>query len=158
MSGQSGQVESWWGSEWVGSFVRMAPGRECPGGPVVRAQPFHCRGHGFKPCLGSYDSECHQGSRQTTGREDGRCEEGENHVEPGRLSPSLHGVVKILLDLGIFGFKRQPSHVNLYIWSSSTHAHQVGSRTIPLPHWPSMSFAKKRGGSPGPSLTLNLKE
>ena len=27
------------------------------GGPVVRALPFHCRGHGFDPC-GEYDPIC----------------------------------------------------------------------------------------------------
>ena len=28
-------------------------GRDFPGGPVVKTLSFHCRGHGFNPCLGN---------------------------------------------------------------------------------------------------------
>ena len=27
--------------------------RDFPGGPVVKTPGFHCRGHGFDPCLGN---------------------------------------------------------------------------------------------------------
>ena len=34
-------------------FVKTPKRREFPGGPVVRALRFHCRGHGFDPWLGN---------------------------------------------------------------------------------------------------------
>lgn len=80
-----------------------------------------------------------------------------NNVEPGRLSPSL---VKVLLGLGSFGFERQPSHVSLYmVFLDSCPPRGPGTSHRPTALGllsPSMSSAKKRGGGPGPSLTINL--
>ena len=33
--------------------TQMFIARDIPGGPVVRAPHFHCRGCGFDPCLGN---------------------------------------------------------------------------------------------------------
>ena len=35
-----------------------------PGGPVVRTPHFHCRGHGFNPWLGTWDSASHSQSKK----------------------------------------------------------------------------------------------
>ena len=31
-----------------------------PGDPVFKTSHFHSRGHGFNPCLGTYDPTCHR--------------------------------------------------------------------------------------------------
>ena len=49
-------AEGRWGHSGVRVGVELSQngtGREFPGGPVVRALSCHCRGHEFKPCLGS---------------------------------------------------------------------------------------------------------
>ena len=34
--------------------VQNGQKRDFPGGPVVKAPPFHCRGHGFDPWCGDW--------------------------------------------------------------------------------------------------------